>query len=120
MVDTKPLLKGFGAAADVIGQIATDKAVNSRRTRSDKFDIQQETFDITKGELVKAGTIPSGTTLVAHNLGTEPKGVFILFADPNIDPAFDSAGEIVVRSADVNTITVGCNKPMANVTLWVV
>jgi hypothetical protein len=38
MVDTKALLKGFGAASDVAGQIATDKAVNARRLRPETYD----------------------------------------------------------------------------------
>ena len=54
MADTKPLLKGFGALADVASQIATDKAVNSRRQRPNTYatsnllsnpSIVQITFD---------------------------------------------------------------------------
>lgn len=61
MVDTRALLKGFGKGADVAQQIATDKAVNSRRVRAG-------TRDITVGQIVEVkimggtGTaeVPSG------------------------------------------------------------
>jgi hypothetical protein len=97
MVDTKPLLKGFGAAVDVAGQIATDKAVNSRRVRSDFSQ-----FDITNGQLVEDATADA-LGKVPHSLNRVPKGALILMSDPaalltNVtreDLTFDTPGAVV-------------------------
>jgi F0F1-type ATP synthase assembly protein I len=92
MVDTRPLLKGFGAAADVIGQIATDKAVNSRRLTSISSTIEQ-TKDravesvaaiadsaILYGELVSNVDLATTTPLgyVDHSLGRTPVGAIVV------------------------------------------
>lgn len=76
--DPKPLLKGFGAVADVATQIATDKAVNSRRTRSDFSQ-----FDITQGQLIENATLDA-TNSVAHALKRVPKGAIILSASTDL------------------------------------
>jgi len=89
LVDTKPLLKGFGAAAGVARQIATDKAVNSRRLSRVSSDIAQEererlvAFDVTDGQLIEDylldGTAPETRyTDVPHALGRTPKGAWVL------------------------------------------
>ena len=102
MVDTKPLLKGFGAAADVATQIATDKAVNSRRVRSNFSQ-----FDITGGQLIENATAGTDGT-VAHNLGKTPKGAIILA----------SSASCYVSAVSSSVVTI--NLPGATVTLWVV
>jgi hypothetical protein len=102
MVDTKPLLKGFGAAADVIGQIATDKAVNSRRVRS---DFQQ--FDITDGQLIEDVTTDTDK-LIYHGLKRSPKGAVVLKSDQAV---------VVIGTTDSS---VEFDVAGALVTLWVV
>jgi hypothetical protein len=102
MVDTKPLLKGFGAVADVAGQIATDKAVNSRRVRSNFSQ-----FDLTNGQLIEDATVNDDGN-VAHKLKQMPKGALVLKSDQ----AVVVTG--VTRSA-VAIDVVG-----ALVTIWVV
>ena len=107
MVDTKPLLKGFGAAADVVGQIATDKAVNSRRVRSNFLQ-----FDITQGQLIEDGVVPTGETEVAvpHLLGRVPAGALVLKS---------SDFNIHITEATERTVTV--DSPAGTVfTIWVV
>ena len=102
MVDTKALLKGFGAAADVAGQIATDKAVNSRRVRSNFSQ-----FDITNGQLIEdAISDPDG--YVAHQLARVPKGAVVLKSDQ----------EVAVTGSTETTVTL--DQPGAVVTLWIV
>jgi hypothetical protein len=103
MVDTKPLLKGFGAAADVIGQIATDKAVNSRRTRSNFTQ-----FDITNGQLVEDATTTDPEKLVYHGLKRAPRGVIVLKSDQAV---------VVVGTTD---LSVELDVAGALVTLWIV
>jgi hypothetical protein len=111
MVDTKPLLKGFGAAADVIGQIATDKAVNSRRTRSDfmQFDIANGQLLLGK-KLLGTGDPLASPSLLKHGLGREPTGVVILEPNPG------GAECTSVTSADITVSgTLG-----ELVTIWIV
>jgi hypothetical protein len=113
MVDTKPLLKGFGAAVDVAGQIATDKAVNSRRIRSDFSQ-----FDITKGQLIENISTINGRTEVPHKLGRKAIGAMIVRA---LDPATPSgAGEIFCESADSEKVVIRANDIFADVIIWVV
>jgi hypothetical protein len=109
--DPKPLLKGFGAAADVAGQIATDKAVNSRRTRSDFSQ-----FDITNGQLIRderllgSGSPLAEPSVIDHGLGKEPAGVIVL--QPNPGDAF---------CVSVTSSTVSLNGTLGElVTIWVV
>lgn len=74
MVDTKPLLKGFGAAADVFGQIATDKAVNSRRQRSSFLQT-----DITNGQLIEDYTLTAENQgVISHGLNRVPSGAIVI------------------------------------------
>ena len=102
MVDTKPLLKGFGAVADVATQIATDKAVNSRRVRSDFSQ-----FDITKGQLIEDATVDDDGN-VAHQLKQTPKGALILKSD-----------QVVVVTGATRS-AVALDVVGAVVTIWVV
>jgi hypothetical protein len=89
MVDTRPLLKGFGAAADVIGQIATDKAVNSRRLTSissaiglakDRAAESAADSAILYGQLVGSVDLATTTPLgyVDHSLGRTPVGAIVV------------------------------------------
>jgi hypothetical protein len=109
--DPKPLLKGFGAAADVAGQIATDKAVNSRRTRSGFIQ-----FDITNGQLIRderllgSGSPLAEPSVIDHGLGREPTGVIILEPNP---------GTAVCVSVTSSTVTVSGTLGEL-VTMWVV
>jgi hypothetical protein len=102
--NTKPLLKGFGAAANVAGQIATDKAVNSRRTRSNFSQ-----FDITKGQMISY-TFPAGPEEVPHQLGRKPSSVFI--AEPNPD-------DVSCTATSATSVTLD-GPPGASVSVWVV
>jgi len=102
MVDTKPLLKGFGALADVAGQIATDKAVNSRRTRSNFSQ-----FDITQGQLLENVTTDENAK-VTHALGRKPKGAIILF----------SSAPLTVQALSETALTFDTAGVVA--TMWVV
>jgi hypothetical protein len=74
MADTRPLLKGFGALADVAGQIATDKAVNSRRQRPSNIDIAS-------GVAVPV-TLRSGIQWYPHGLGRTPVGALVMLKPP--------------------------------------
>lgn len=101
MVDPTPLLKGFGAAADVAGQIATDKAINGRRrskgataaagalaqfeeeaVRSEqdaaaRAEALRGGVDITDGQLIEDHAM-GGSYQVAHNLGRVPVGAIVI------------------------------------------
>jgi hypothetical protein len=99
MVDTKPLLKGFGAGADVVGQIATDKAVNARRqtnisseialsASATAFDNSEYTSALrasdsnpTNGELALSIETNVSPKAVEHGLGRIPSGAFIIGTD---------------------------------------
>jgi len=112
VVDTKPLLKGFGAAADVARQIATDKAVNSRRTRSN-------TFDIAQGQLIEEYELTGSAehaqlTYVPHSLGRVPKGVLVL---KNNSSSFTTSCDCV--DATIDTVKMR-SQAFITVTLWVV
>ena len=72
MVDPKPLLKAFGAGADVIGQIATDKAINGRRQKSSTF-----VFDITDGVLLEIA-LKNGAAWYPVEMSRVPAGAVIL------------------------------------------
>jgi hypothetical protein len=107
MVDTKALLKGFGAASDVAGQIATDKAVNARRLRPKSY----AHFDITAGQLLTF-TFPSGTTgteRVLHGLGKTPS--LVLRAEP--------INSITIDNYSQESLTLSGNAGQS-ITLWVV
>lgn len=103
MVDTKALLKGFGATADVAGQIATDKAVNSRRIRSNFSQ-----FDITSGQLIEDAVTDTVTKSVPHGLRRVPMGAIVLKSDQ----------AVFVENATEDVVTL--NVADALVTLWVV
>jgi hypothetical protein len=126
MVDTKPLLKGFGAAADVIGQIATDKAVNSRRLTSISSAIEQ-TKDralesVTAGSAILDGQLIEDAELVEdaegdenkipHNLNRVPYGAIL------VKMSADAGGETHCRSTTVNDVTIASSRA-GTVTLWV-
>lgn len=101
-IDTKPLLKGFGAAADVAGQIATDKAVNSRRVRSDFLR-----FDLSNGQLLKDVTSDANGQ-IAHGLKRIPEGAIVLKSENPV---------IVI---DTNSTVITLDQPGEKVTVWVV
>lgn len=111
MVDTKPLLKGFGAAAGVARQIATDKAVNSRRVRSDFTQ-----FDITGGQLIEDYQLnpvdPGSPTKVPHKLGRVPAGAIIM--------KLASAGYAHCSAASETHVSIIHSQADDVVTLWVV
>jgi len=89
VVDPTPLLKGFGAAADVVGQIATDKAINGRRKSptTSKLDAEAEEratveagrLKISDGELLEdvALTDGGGTQSIPHTLGRRAIGAVV-------------------------------------------
>jgi len=97
--DPTPLLKGFGAAADVAGQIATDKAINGRRRSKGETATDaagqiaaglaersaEEAAELAGGVRLQDGqliedwdmaTPPTGR--VPHNLGRIPFGGFVV------------------------------------------
>lgn len=76
MVDTKPLLKGLGAAADVVSQIATDKAVNSRRLRPGSLDLS--------GAQLVERVLKGGAQTVPHRLGRLPSAAWTARAEPGV------------------------------------
>lgn len=103
MVNTKPLLKTFGAGANVFGQIATDKAVNARRQAFPSFDIAD-------GELVEDVEVP-GLALVPHTLGRVPAGALVLKAS--------GLGEILCVETSESDVTMASNGTHT-VTIWIV
>lgn len=115
MVDPRPLLKGFGAAADVAGQIATDKAINGRRqskgaTASDAA-VQglRGSVDITDGQLIENHDLSSGTpTVVPHSLGRVPVGAIVLKQNVGTAAEFCVSCSIdsVVMSSSVVTVSL--------------
>lgn len=102
MVDTRPLFKGFGTAADVVRQIATDKAVNSRRIRS-RFP----KFDPTQGELLHNVTT-SATGTLPHSLGRVPNGAVALHcaSGPTICEGVSSTEVVMDRNNALMTVWV--------------
>jgi hypothetical protein len=111
MVDTKPLLKGFGAAADVAGQIATDKAVNSRRTRSNFSQV-----DITQGQLIEDAVLITDTTgnsnKIPHQLNRVPHGAII------VEMSANASGNTHCRSTTENYVRIASSLP-GTATIWV-
>jgi len=127
VVDTKALLKGFGAAADVAGQIATDKAVNSRRqskvaTAADataalaaqalagRSDALRGEFNINDGQAL-AGIVlndGSGEQDVPHDLGRIPFGAIVLQSNTSNVITCMSTDETYVRMKfnGVNTVNL--------------
>jgi hypothetical protein len=99
--DPKPLLKGFGAAADVAGQIATDKAVNSRRTRSDFSQ-----YDITKGQLLTDLTLETGEDIFPHSLGRVPTGAFVLKAGDSAVCVSTTLDTVSIKGTAADIVTV--------------
>jgi hypothetical protein len=123
MVDTKPLLKGFGAAADVIGQIATDKAVNSRRQSSESSRLSYlaavaaaapTPYDISQGQLLEDYDLgPSNPATVPHSLGRLPMGAIVLKSDASGSQIVDCIG------ATENDVTIRNDGDDHIVTLWI-
>lgn len=107
MVDTRPLMKGFGAAADVVGQIATDKAVSNRRVRS-RFS----KFDPTQGELLHNVTTSDSASPVPgtlqHSLGRVPYGAVVLHCADGLTvcTAVSSTGIVMDRNDTQMTVWV--------------
>jgi hypothetical protein len=117
VVDPKPLLKGFGAAADVAGQIATDKAINSRRQSkgSTSEDARIEGLgggvDITDGQLIENHDLSAGTPyIVPHNLGRVPVGAIVLKQD---------VGTAAEYAVDFTIDTIEMSSNSVRVSLWV-
>lgn len=100
--DPKPLLKGLGSAANVAGQIATDKAINGRRVRSDFSQ-----FDMTQGQLLE-NVVLDTTQSASHGLKRVPKGAIVLKSSP---PG------LAVASTTSSTITFTA---AGTVTAWVI
>lgn len=81
--DPTPLLKTFGAAADVAGQIATDKAINGRRQSKGETDADAE-LQIAAGlaeksaadaaELAGGVSLQDGQLIEEHNMADTPDG----------------------------------------------
>jgi hypothetical protein len=68
------MLKGFGIGADVMGQLATDKALRRKSTGTVRG------FDMTNGALLSQETIKVGVDkpqAFAHDLSREPQAVFL-------------------------------------------
>ena len=131
MVDPTPLLKGFGAAANVASQIATDKAINGRRqskgeTAADAdqqiaggFAAQdaaeaaelQGGVEIQNGQLIKnhnMATAPAGR--VPHSLGRIPNGGFAIFG---------SVGSSAILCNILHEDYVEFNTSSGTYTLWI-
>jgi hypothetical protein len=132
--DPTPLLKGFGAAADVIGQIATDKAINGRRnskgsTKADgdlailrgdfvrseqdeaeRAEILRGGVDITDGQLIE-DHIMGGSYQVPHELGRVPVGAIVIKRDPG------GAAAPVCTGTSADDITMNFNN--VTVSLWI-
>ena len=103
MVDTKPLLKGLGAGANVFAQIATDKAVNARRRTS-------STFDLTDGQIISDIDV-SVAMDVPHSLNRVPAGIVVLKSSP--------ASQVSCTATTLKTVQIVATPP-AIVTVWVV
>ena len=122
MVDPKPLLKGFGAAVDVAGQIATDKAINGRRQTSVSSQIERDeeaslSDNLSDGELIENYALADGTnqTTVPHSLGRVPRGAVVMLADYSDQ---DIAIRCIAVSAS-NVTILHSNVSPGSVTLWV-
>lgn len=116
MVDPKPLFKTFGSGADVVGQIATDKAVNARRLT----DASSSLFDITQGQLIEDHLLSSsGTGFVAgeilHDLGRVPTGVIVLKQD--LPQGGGSA--VYCEATALDKVTMSADTGIT-VTVWIV
>lgn len=130
MVDTKPLLKGFGAAADVAGQIATDKAVNGRRatditsglvisaaelasTNAGYTSRVRTSVNPANGQIVQNVETETPLTTVDHDLGRIPDGAYVIGSDTFGIFIFDK-GTADSSTFKINTSTVG-----AFIDIWV-
>ncbi len=107
MVDeTKALLKVFGEGVDALTQIATDKAINTRRQTA-------STFNMSNGSLLEEQKIKAGAAKpqrFSHGLRRKPRAVFV--SQPS-DPS------IVIASYDATNVFVDGNDD-ALFSLWVV
>jgi hypothetical protein len=89
------LLKGFGIGADVIGQLATDKALRRKSTGTVRG------FDITDGELLENISVPDsgGGEAFAHSLNRVPEGAYQLVSQPGLIGCLSvSATHVVLRA----------------------
>ena len=97
MVDTKPLLKFLGAGANVATQIATDKAVSSRRQTN-------STFEMNKGSLLEGKKILMGVQKpqsFTHGLGRIPRAVFVSQpSDPSVEVVSYDATNVLMDGTD--------------------
>ena len=117
---------GFGAAADVATQIATEKSINPRRQSAESGRVEETNlalaadaaaaeallFHIEDGQLLEDVDLgAAGVTAVPHTLGSVPTGAIILALD---------IGTAWVRGADSAEVSVEHSDNDAIVTLWVV
>jgi len=107
MVDTKALMKTFGAGANVIGQIATDKAVNARRRTVSSFDFSQGTF-------LDPGPCEAGQFWVDSGLGRNATGGFVVRGQPGVEVKVIEASGTRLKLYSSSALAPGL------VLLWVV
>lgn len=97
------LLKGFGLGADVIGQLATDKAMRRKSTGVIRG------FDITDGELIEDVLVTVAMD-IPHTLNRVPAGVIVMKSSP--------ASQVSCTATTSSTVQVVATPP-ATVTIWV-
>jgi hypothetical protein len=125
--DPTPLLKVFGATADVAGQIATDKAINGRRrskgeTATDALQSltaqgsEDGSVRIEDGQLFVDFDLsePAVPGTIAHDLGRTPVGAIVVKQDAGEHIYCSSVGpDAIGMSTDSGAATTGI------VTVWV-
>ena len=98
------MLKGFGIGADVVGQLATDKALRRKSTGTVRG------FDITDGELVEDVSVINGDTPVPHSLSRVPTGALVMKQTGTAD--------VVCTSVSAQGVVLSANA-VSIVTVWV-
>jgi hypothetical protein len=104
---------GFGAAADVATQIATEKSINPRRQSAESSRLTQQSaslagsFDITDGELIE-DVVVAGLVAVPHNLGRVPTGAFVILASgiEAVVCLVTTASEVTLGASGTVTVTI--------------
>jgi hypothetical protein len=99
------MLKGFGIGADVIGQLATDKALRRKSTGVIRG------FDMADGELLEDAKITTAAgTEFEHSLRRVPKGALFLKTSASLAYCLGATASTVTIAGELDDI----------VTFWIV
>jgi hypothetical protein len=117
-VSSSNLLKGFGVGADVIGQLAVDKAIRRKSTSgvlTKSLDELRTAVAELEGDIITVELTTSPTQTFSHALGRMPNGAIVIMCDEgNAVKSSISA----VSPADVTLRTDASND--AVFTIWVI